>query len=353
MIIVKTPNYNPNSKYYSEDPLVWTWRASLKILVTGAAGFIGGNLTQYLYASGIDVQGIDNFSNYYNPSMKVEHVKQAKLLKIVKRVDICDRRELESCFRKFKPTHVVHLAAQGGVRASRTDPMAYLESNQIGFLNALQLSEKFKVEKFIYSSSSSVYGDNVKSPFKESDSHDAPKSLYALSKLSNELISKYLPTENTQRIGLRFFTVYGPWGRPDMAVFRLLASSLLAKDFNLTANLEVKRDFTFVDDVIKVILEMIQLKERFNSPEIFNVAGGNPHSLSNLFQILSSMNIKVNYKAYPQDDLDVKLTHGSVDKLHLNGFTIPNTSLSYGVDQTWSWLISQPTKMVRNWLEYK
>ena len=325
----------------------------MKILVTGAAGFIGGNLTRSLRDSGVDVQGIDNFSNYYDPSMKIEQVYQSNLSQIITKLDICDRVSLERVFRRFSPTHVVHLAAQGGVRASKSDPQPYLDSNQIGFLNVLQLAEEFNAEKFVYASSSSVYGDELQAPFKESDSLNPPKSLYALSKLSNELIAKYLPTKNTQRIGLRFFTVYGPWGRPDMAVFRLLASSLLGDSFKLTASLEVKRDFTFVDDVSKVMRELINSKERLEGSQIFNVAGGNPYSLSELLAIMKSFNINVKYDAYSEDDLDVKLTHGSTDKLRSKGLSIPNTSLNLGIDKTWAWLNSQQPHTIREWLDYK
>lgn len=325
----------------------------MKVLVTGAAGFIGGNLTQTLRDSGIHVQGIDNFSDYYNPSMKAERVLQSNLSGVITKIDICDRTNLESMFRKFNPTHVVHLAAQGGVRASKSNPQPYLNSNQIGFLNVLQLAEEFNVEKFIYASSSSVYGDDLQAPFKESDSLNPPKSLYALSKLSNELIAKYLPTHNTQRIGLRFFTVYGPWGRPDMAVFRLLSSSLLGDSFKLTANLEVKRDFTFVDDVSRVVQELIDSRERLEGSQIFNVAGGKPTSLSELLTIMKSLGISVRYETYPQDDLDLKLTHGSTDKLGSKGFSIPDTTLSLGISKTWTWLRSQDQHSIREWLEYK
>ena len=325
----------------------------MKILVTGAAGFIGGNLTRSLRDGGFDVLGIDNFSEYYNPSMKTERVHQSNLSQVITKLDICDRKKLERLFRRFNPTHVVHLAAQGGVRASKSDPQPYLSSNQIGFLNVLQISEELNVEKFIYASSSSVYGDDLQAPFKESDLLNSPKSLYALSKLSNELIAKYLPAKNTQRIGLRFFTVYGPWGRPDMAVFRLLASSLLGDSFKLTASLEVKRDFTFVDDVSKVVHELINSKERMEGSQIFNVAGGNPYSLSELLTIMKSFDINVKYDSHSEDDLDLKLTHGSTDKLRSKGLSIPNTSLNVGIDKTWTWLKTQQPHTIREWLDYE
>ena len=322
----------------------------MKILVTGAAGFIGGNLLSSLQEKGISSLGIDSFTNYYSPDMKEKRINQLKISEIIKRVDISNEDELRGAFNEFKPTHVVHLAAQGGVRASKIDPKPYLSSNQVGFLNTLSMSEEMGVEKFIYASSSSVYGDGVKAPFKESDQISAPKSLYALSKLSNELIAKYLPIRNTERIGLRLFTVYGPWGRPDMAVYRLLASSLLNRDFKLTAAQDLKRDFTFVDDVSKVILEISSSNSKEVSSNVFNVAGGKPYSMSELLIILENLglNIKVNQKS--QDELDLNLTHASTEKIKKFGFTVPETSLKSGVEQTWRWINSQSKNDISKWL---
>ena len=322
----------------------------MRILVTGAAGFIGGNLLSSLQEKRISSIGIDSFTNYYSPDMKEKRINQLNISEIVKRVDISNEDELRGAFNEFKPTHVVHLAAQGGVRASKIDPKPYLSSNQVGFLNTLSMSEEMGVDKFIYASSSSVYGDGVKAPFKESDQISAPKSLYALSKLSNELIAKYLPIRNTERIGLRLFTVYGPWGRPDMAVYRLLASSLLNRDFELTAAQDLKRDFTFVDDVSKIILEISSSNSKEVSSNVFNVAGGKPYSMSELLIILENLglNIKVNQKS--QDELDLNLTHASTEKIKKFGFTVPETSLKSGVEQTWRWINSQSKNDISKWL---
>jgi UDP-glucuronate 4-epimerase len=322
----------------------------MRILVTGAAGFIGGNLLSSLQENGISSIGIDSFTNYYSPDMKEKRINQLNISEIIKRVDISKEDELRGAFNEFKPTHVVHLAAQGGVRASKIDPKPYLSSNQVGFLNTLSISEEMGVEKFIYASSSSVYGDGVKAPFKESDQISAPKSLYALSKLSNELIAKYLPIRNTERIGLRLFTVYGPWGRPDMAIFRLLASSLLNQNFELTAAQDLKRDFTFVDDVSKIILEISASNNKELSSNIFNVAGGKPYSMSELLTILEDLglNLKVNQKS--QDELDLNLTHASTEKIKKFGFTVPETPLKSGIEQTWRWMNSQSKNDISKWL---
>ncbi len=322
----------------------------MKILVTGAAGFIGGEVLSSLSKSGFEVLGIDNFSPYYNVGMKQKKLQDLGLTELVQDVDITSREQLLSVFKTFNPTHVVHLAAQGGVRASKADPLPYLQTNQLGFLNMLEISEGVGVKKFIYASSSSVYGDNTIAPFRESSLLSAPKSLYALSKLSNEIIASYLPQSETQRIGLRFFTVYGPWGRPDMAIFRLLANSLLKKPFYLTADLNVKRDFTFVADVSRIIQELIGHERKFSEPLILNVAAGKPYSLLELFNLLDSVGIPVEKIDTAPDPLDVKMTNGCTEKLELYGLTVPKTSLQTGITQTYEWMLRQDLEELRTWL---
>jgi len=324
----------------------------VKVLVTGAAGFIGGNLMERLASSGIEAIGIDNYSNYYEPSMKYAHVESGRLTTRIQEIDICNESVVKNLFNSFKPSHVIHLAAQGGVRASKIDPVPYLQTNQIGFLNLLNAAETIGVEKFLYASSSSVYGDRLDAPFKESDVLSAPKSLYALSKLSNELIAKHLPLKQTQRVGFRFFTVYGPWGRPDMAMFRLLASSLLGEKFRLTASTKVMRDFTYVDDVSNVIESALSIKAEHLNPDVFNVAGGKPFTLDELFEILDELDISIDIEQAPIDPLDVKMTHGSVAKLETSSLPIPSTSLREGLIETWSWINRIEAEQLRAWFEY-
>ena len=324
----------------------------MKVLVTGAAGFIGGNLMESLVSKGIEVVGLDNFSNYYSADMKQARMSAADLNSRIHELDICKDVALNDLFSKFLPTHVIHLAAQGGVRASKSDPEPYLQTNQIGFLNVLNAAERIGADKFLYASSSSVYGDSLEAPFKESDELFAPKSLYALSKLSNELIAKYLPLKGTQRIGFRFFTVYGPWGRPDMAVFRLLASSRLQKKFRLTASTEVMRDFTYVNDVSKVIGAALLLESTFTTPEIYNIAGGSPFTLAQLFEIINDLEISVEIEEASVDPLDVKITHGSVAKLEVSNFPVPSTNLRDGIIQTWNWMKHVEIEQLRAWFEY-
>jgi UDP-glucuronate 4-epimerase len=322
----------------------------MKVLVTGAAGFIGGHVSSYLTSLGHEVIGFDNFSPYYSPSMKRAHLSNIPRFQL-EEVDISDQELVFQRLREISPDHVIHLAAQGGVRASRTSPLPYLATNQIGFLNILQASENVGVEKFIYASSSSVYGEGLVAPFKEDSVLPAPKSLYALSKLSNENIARNLPFRNTQRIGLRFFTVYGPWGRPDMAVFRLLASSLLGKDFVLTADLEVKRDFTYVSDVATTINSLLETTKPLQS-EIFNVAGSHPYTLSQLFTLLENHKMLPKIVRSSADLMDVKLTHGSIAKLNDFSLSIPDTTLDQGILETWQWIQSVSSNDLRDWFEY-
>jgi len=322
----------------------------MKILVTGAAGFIGGHVSKLLTECGHAVIGFDNFSTYYSPGMKKAHLSSNTTFPI-EEIDISKHKVVFQRFTEISPDCVIHLAAQGGVRASTKNPMPYITANQIGFLNVLQASEKVGARKFIYASSSSVYGEGLEAPFKENSKLPAPKSLYALSKLSNENIAKNLPTSGAERIGLRFFTVYGPWGRPDMAVFRLLASALLGREFQLTANLDVKRDFTFVTDVASTIHSIIQSAISIEN-EIFNVAGSNPYSLTQLFQLLDSYKISPNIVKAKADLMDVNLTHGSTEKLADFGLSVPQTTLEVGIQLTWEWIQKIDRDDLRDWFDY-
>ena len=326
--------------------------AETRILVTGSAGFIGSNVLKKFKDLGFLVWGIDNYSTYYARTMKTQREFELGLKGLTLDSDISDPVQLVQVFEKVKPTVVINLAAQGGVRASRVNPAPYLHSNQVGFLNLIEMSKSFEVSKFIYASSSSVYGDSELAPFNESSELPAPKSLYALSKISNEIIARDFTSPGMAKIGLRFFTVYGPWGRPDMAIFRILASAWLRKEFVLTASPEVKRDFTFVDDVSSVIEYLTRNVAARDEHQVINVAGGNPYSLADLFSILERMGLKLNVRIGDVDSLDVKLTHASVDKLKSLGIPVPNTSLVEGVERTFGWLKSIDDKKLREWFDY-
>ncbi len=322
------------------------------MLISGSAGFIGSNLMSSLLSLGYEVFGIDSYSDYYDKSMKISREESLHLSGKTKILDICNRIALGDYLGEIQPNIVINLAAQGGVRASRTNPAPYLESNQIGFLNMIELSRDYSVDKFIFASSSSVYGDSVEAPFSEEAELSSPKSLYALSKMSNELIAKHLDVNDMSVIGLRFFTVYGPWGRPDMAMFRLLASAKLGLSFELTASPSVKRDFTFVDDVSSVIAELISSPTSQSKFEVLNVSGGKPYSLNELFGIISELglNIQINHAKF--DELDVRLTHGSVAKLRNMHMPVPSTSLADGVSKTLDWIDSLSNSDLFKWFEY-
>lgn len=322
----------------------------MRVLVTGAAGFIGGNLMSQLHKQNIGAIGIDTFSKYYSTDMKRSRLKNLKFSTECIEVDVCDILSLKDLFTSFKPTHVFHLAGQGGVRASAIDPYPYIHLNQLGFMNVLSVSEEFEVEKFIYASSSSVYGESTLTPFTESQALGSPKSLYALSKISNELIARNLPFNKTQRIGVRLFTVYGPWNRPDMLVFRILAKAILGEELELTTNLDYKRDFTFVDDVSKILIEIISQKSIVNKSRIFNIAGSAPHTFKELFKIIEELGVNLKTIQKEISDFDVQQTHASVEELKNNNFTIPNTTLEDGVKKTWEWILSQDVKDLKNWL---
>ena len=323
-----------------------------RILVTGAAGFIGSWVLSNLRKNGFNAVGIDNYSNYYHPSLKRHRVEVLGIQDVVSDLDIEDYDPLAKTIQDFQPDTVINLAAQGGVRASKTDPFPYITSNQLGFVNVLKICEEFGVKKLIYASSSSVYGDLDSVPFSEGAKLPGPKSLYAASKISNELVAKHFPGETTQRIGLRLFTVYGPMGRPDMAVFRIMAAGLLHKPFKLTASLDVTRDFTYVEDVCTNINELINDSSKLEFHDILNIAGSSPRTLAELFMILDDLGISPTVEIAESDSLDSKLTHGSTQKLETFGYRVPTTTLEEGVEKTLTWLSNVDSDAVKSWYEF-
>ena len=260
-----------------------------RILVTGAAGFIGHHLCQRLLADGRQVLGLDNLNDYYDPALK-----RARLAVHKDRPDFCfvqtdlvDQAELHRQFIMFKPHMVVNLAAQAGVRYSLTHPYAYGKSNLIGFLNLLEACRHTPgVQGLIYASSSSVYGGNTKIPFCESDPVDRPISLYAATKKANELMAHtYSHLYGMRTTGLRFFTVYGPWGRPDMAYFSFTKAILEGKPIRVFNHGHMKRDFTYVDDIVTGIRAAI---ERNGACEIFNLGNNRPVELLDFIQLIEA-----------------------------------------------------------------
>jgi UDP-glucuronate 4-epimerase len=273
-----------------------------KIFITGAAGFIGYHLSKRLIDEGYEVFGIDNLNDYYDPSLK-----QSRLANLghstfdFRQLDLQDYAGLTKVFKEFNPDIVINLAAQAGVRYSLENPRSYIESNLDGFFNILEASRQYGVNKFIYASSSSVYGNNEKSPFAESDNVDHPVSLYAATKKSNELIAHtYSHLYKMTTVGLRFFTVYGPWGRPDMAYYFFAKAILEGKKiqlFNQGLNL---RDYTYIDDIVESIKRMLDGIDSLlptgeidqytatKSPyyHLFNIGGSNPVPVLEFVEIL-------------------------------------------------------------------
>ena len=272
------------------------------ILVTGAAGFIGFHLCKKLLKEGFNVIGIDNLNNYYDIELKKSRLKllddnqkhNSNFWNFFK-VDLLEKDSLFKIFYKYEPKIIINLAAQAGVRYSIDNPSTYIESNLVGFCNILECCRNFKVEKFLYASSSSVYGGNTKVPYSERDSANHPVSLYAATKRSNELLAhSYSHLYGIPSIGLRFFTVYGPWGRPDMAPMKFTKLILSKKPIMVFNSGKMSRSFTYIDDAIELVSRLIKKPilsdEKFNRSEPNAATSWAPYKILN---IGSSVNVKL------------------------------------------------------------
>jgi len=274
------------------------------ILITGIAGFIGFSLAKKIALEGYNIIGIDNLNSYYDVNLKYARLKElgfnfpnddeigtSDLLPNIKfiKISIEDKQEVEKLFSENKIDIVVNLAAQAGVRYSISNPDVYIQSNIVGFSNLIEASKINNIEHFIFASSSSVYGNSLVAPFKEDFNTDMPISIYASTKKSNELIAQvYNHLFNLKTTGLRFFTVYGPWGRPDMAPFLFIKSILEGESINVFNNGNLKRDFTYIDDIVSGILNVINSprKDSDNSARIYNIGNGAPVNLMDFISVL-------------------------------------------------------------------
>jgi len=334
---------------------------SKKILITGSAGFIGYHLARKLIELNFNVIGFDNLNSYYDVSLKKARLEELNKLSSEKRRywnftkgDLENRNELNALFQKFSPSIIVHLAAQAGVRYSISNPRAYINSNIIGFQNILEFSQEFNIEHLIYASSSSVYGGNSNIPFSEKDPINHPVSIYAASKKANELFAHvYSHLYDIPSTALRFFTVYGPWGRPDMAPMIFTNSILNKKPIRIFNNGDMQRDFTYIDDIIEAIVKLIDKPSTPNkdfqtdlpdpatswSPHrIFNIGNSKPISLMKFIQILESeLGIKAIKILEPMQMGDVKSTYADTSELEKWISYKPSTCLEEGIKNFVNW----------------
>lgn len=308
-----------------------------KIFLTGIAGFIGFHLARHLAARGDLVIGCDNFNDYYDPKLKKDRTEILKKEGIeVHSIDVRDRAKIEDLFQNAGFTHIVHLAAQAGVRYCITHPQAYVHSNLDGFVQMLEVSRKFGSIPFIYASSSSVYGMNKKIPFSESDPTEAPSNFYGATKKSNELMARsYHHLYQIPVTGLRFFTVYGPWGRPDMAYFSFTKAITAGKPIPLFAEGLMKRDFTYIDDIVKGTVAAVDLSA---PDEIFNLGHNSPHAVTELVKALeSAIGKSAEIQNLPMQPGEVPVTYADISKSqNILGFE-PKTPLTEGIQNFVEW----------------
>ena len=335
----------------------------MKILITGIAGFIGYHLGKRCLEDNIEIAGVDNINDYYDVNLKKARVKDLKSKSKIydsnfkfHQKNIEDLNSIDNIYKEFLPDVVIHLAAQAGVRYSIENPRAYINSNLIGFSNIIELSKRYKVSNFIYASSSSVYGGNENLPFKENSEVGHPVSLYAATKRSNELIAhSYSHLYDLPCTGLRFFTVYGPWGRPDMALFLFTKSIINKEPIKIFNNGEMLRDFTYIDDVIETIFKLIKkpatidIKFDKKSPNlstswcpnrIYNIGNSKPVKLMDyISEIESCLKITAIKEFHPMQPGDVQST--SSDSTLLEKFIDfkPNTSIKIGIKNFIDWYL--------------
>ena len=329
----------------------------MKILITGVAGFIGFNLSKKLLKLNHTVIGIDNLNDYYEVSLKENRLKEINDDRFsLHKTDLENREIINDIFESEKPDVVINLAAQAGVRYSLENPHAYIESNIVGFVNILEACRHNEVEQLIYASSSSVYGANTSLPFSTSDNIDHPLSLYAATKKANELMAHtYSSLYGIPTTGLRFFTVYGPWGRPDMALFKFTKNIIEGKPIDVYNNGDMMRDFTFVDDIVEAISRLVEKKAKPNpewsgkNPDpsssyapykVYNIGNNSPVSLMEFIEAIEEKIGKKAIKNYmPLQAGDVPATYANVEDLYRDIDFRPQTSIKDGVGKFVDWYI--------------
>lgn len=327
-----------------------------KILVTGAAGFIGYHLSRRLLDRGDTVVGLDNLTPYYDVRLKearLARLRDSERFEFT-RTDLADKSGVEAVFEKYRPEIVVNLAAQAGVRYSLENPAVYIDANLVGFGHILEGARKLEVRHLVFASSSSVYGANTRMPFSVHDNVDHPLSLYAASKKANELMAhSYSHLFRIPCTGLRFFTVYGPWGRPDMALFLFTAAILSGKPIDVYNNGHMQRDFTYIDDIVEGVVRVADAPPSGNTAwdgahpdpgtslapyRLYNIGNNSPVELLEMIRVLEKkLNRKAEMRLLPMQPGDVPATCADVADLDRDvGFT-PSTSIETGIDRFVDW----------------
>jgi len=331
----------------------------MKILITGAAGFIGFHLCRKLLEEGYEVVGIDNINDYYDVNLKYGRLKELGISKdqaknyhfkalsnvnekfIFVRMKLEDRENLPKLFKNYKFDIVCNLAAQAGVRYSLENPEAYIDSNITGFLNILECCRHNKIEHLVYASSSSIYGQNEKVPFSTEDNVDHPISLYAATKKSNELMAHtYSHLYDFKTTGLRFFTVYGPWGRPDMAMFLFTDAIINNKPIKVFNNGDLERDFTYIDDIVEGVYKVINKQNQSdnNRYSLYNIGNSKPVKLMSFIEAIeNSTGKKAIKQMYPMQPGDVEKTWADTTQLKTDFNYKPNTNIKDGVQSFINW----------------
>jgi UDP-glucuronate 4-epimerase len=328
----------------------------MKVLVTGSAGFIGSELSLRLLERGDEVIGIDNLNDYYDIGLKKARLARTAVYEGYTdiHVDLKDRETIAALFRKHKPERVVNLAAQAGVRYSLENPLAYVDSNILGFANVLEGCRHNNVEHLVYASSSSVYGSNTRMPFSVHDNVDHPVSLYAASKKANELMAHtYSHLYRLPTTGLRFFTVYGPWGRPDMAYFRFTQKILAGEPIDVFNNGNHQRDFTYIDDIIEGVIRVLDRIPEPNpdwsgdAPDsatstapyrLYNIGNNKPVELLYYIEVLENcLGKKAEKNMLPMQPGDVQATYADVDDLVRDVGYKPATTVEEGIARFVEW----------------
>ncbi|ALN94046.1 NAD-dependent epimerase/dehydratase family protein [Lysobacter gummosus] len=312
----------------------------MTILVTGAAGFIGANVCRALRAQGRAIVGLDNYNDYYDPQIKRDRVAALCADVDIRALDLGDRDGLAALFDEFAFEQVVHLAAQAGVRYSLTNPHAYVDSNLVGFVNLLELCRHRGVQHLAYASSSSVYGDSATPPFSEDQRIDQPRSLYAATKAANELMAHtYAHLYGLRATGLRFFTVYGPWGRPDMAPLLFSRAVLAGRPIDVFNHGKMRRDFTYIDDIVAGVIGALDHPPASDPPHrVFNLGNHTPVELERFIQVIADAAGRPAQKVYkPMQPGDMVETMADTSRAQAAFGFEPATTIEVGLPRVVEW----------------